>query len=163
MSVILLLPCAHGRSQEHLHLATTCCIQTDDGLYVFQVIDFCFTALARACIQCQNECVVRRNRPADSKSRVKKSTRRSIRANTLIVKWMDKVASQREHNNNINNKCLPWLHHGTSLAMESRWNRSPGFGKRDHRTGIQNTETEEMIELESNAVHSPLESTFGVE
>ena len=37
---------------------------------------------------------------------------------------------------------LPWLQHGTALAMETRRNRSPGFGQGDHRSGIKDAETE---------------------
>lgn len=58
---------------------------------------------------------------------------------------------------------LPGLHHDTSLAMKASRHWTPCLSQGNHRTCVQDTEAEEMIEFQAHAVHGPLESVFGIE
>lgn len=46
--------------------------------------------------------------------------------------------------------------------MEPRRDRLPLLGQGHHRARIQHPEPEEMVELQSDAVHGPVEASFGI-
>lgn len=46
--------------------------------------------------------------------------------------------------------------------MISGRNRFPLFSERDHRAGIENAEPEEVVELEADPVHGPVEAALRV-
>lgn len=46
--------------------------------------------------------------------------------------------------------------------MISGRNRLPLFSERDHRAGIENAEPEEVVELEADPVHGPVEAALRV-
>ena len=51
----------------------------------------------------------------------------------------------------------------SSLAMISGWNSLPLLGQSHHCPGVENAESEEMVELQTDSVHGPVEATFSVE
>ena len=54
---------AHRRRQEHFDVAAPARVQRDDGLHVFQVVDFGLRAVARVRVQRQHQRAVGRDRP----------------------------------------------------------------------------------------------------
>lgn len=53
--------------------------------------------------------------------------------------------------------------YGASLAVVPRRHGPPLLGQRHHRARIQDAEAEQMVELEPDAVHGPVEAALGVE
>lgn len=47
--------------------------------------------------------------------------------------------------------------------METSWNGAPDPGEGDDGASVEHSEAEQVIELESDAVHGPLEAALGVE
>lgn len=48
----------------------------------------------------------------------------------------------------------------TSFTMVPRWHRSPLSRECRHSSSIQHAESEEMVELQTHAVHCPVETTL---
>ncbi len=57
---------------------------------------------------------------------------------------------------------LPDVLVGSGFAVISGRNRFPLFSERDHRAGIENAEPEEVVELEADPVHGPVEAALRV-
>ena len=50
----------------------------------------------------------------------------------------------------------------SSLTMVSGWYGFPLFGKSHHCSGVQDSESKQMIEFQADSVHGPMEATFGI-
>ena len=50
----------------------------------------------------------------------------------------------------------------SSLTMVSGWYGFPLFGKCHHCSGVQDSESKQMIEFQADSVHGPMEATFGI-
>lgn len=46
--------------------------------------------------------------------------------------------------------------------METGRDCPPSFGQGDHRPSVQDSEAEEVVELQADSVHCPLEASLGV-
>lgn len=61
--------------------------------------------------------------------------------------------------------CLYLLHLGdaAALAVVARRHGLPLLGERHHGSRVQHAEAEQVVELETHAVHGPVEAVLGVE
>lgn len=129
----------HWRPHKELYITSSSGVQSDESLYVFEVIHFRFRSGASIGFQGQKERLVRWY---SSGKKAKFSKR-------FLVRGEDK-------------NYLPDSFVRSSLTVIPCRHTFPLFRKCYHGTSIKNSKAKEMVELKTHSIHSPMESAFGV-
>ena len=136
------LPSAHRRGEEQLQIPTSAGVRRDDGLHMLQIAYLRVGSLASVRLDRQVQ-RARRRYPAEI-------TERRLAQAQLC--WP------------ATSHCYYSLHLGdcARFAMVAWWHRSPFLRQRNHRTGVEHAEPEQMVKLQPDPIHRPVEPVLGV-